>query len=205
MQKLLAAAATGALTLVVATAVPATAAPVTSAGEPVATDQTWIALTEATDLESPVRTFDFAQALANGAQEPYLTDYASGFVAGGGTVLGWNDRPAEGKLEHSAIAAQSASACIGRNDSWNDVWGWHWEMDSCGAEVLSNNLAAGVVGSGLVAAVGAATGYGAPVGLLAAVAGAQSLIAVTAVNNCRAPGTGITVHITGVPWCGAQT
>lgn len=203
IRRLIAGAAAGALTLALATATPATAAPAEPAAD-VPTEQTWSALIEATDFESAIRTFDFDEAAANGAEEPFLTEYATGFGSAGGTVLGWDAPATDAKVTESVSAALEVSACNGRNRAWVDGWGWHWEIDSCGATVLSNSLHAGVGVSAAVAAVGAATGYGAPVGMLAAIGGAYALIAGTVVDNCRAPGSGITVHFTAFPWCGAQ-
>lgn len=191
---------------------PAVASPTSAADRFDGPAEDYAAVVDSMDLQGDTveaRTFDFQQAVAHGASYQFSTEWALGFRAAGGTVL--NGPSVDAALLAEATASFDAGAeaaaragCPGRNQFWTDVWGAHWEMDQCAATYLKNSLAAGAGAATIVAGISAATGVGVPAAVVAAVLAGIGGLGALAVDSCMAPGRGITVHFTGVPWCGSQ-
>jgi len=172
-------------------------------------EKTTIILLSATITEADgTKVFNFQQAVVAGATEQQAKDFSTGFTATGGTVINAPTgmvfaKPSAAKSLELKAAVQALAACAGRTQKWSDIWGSHYEVNSCTANKM---IAILTVGGGSEALIGAlAAAFAIPVaGWLAAAAAALMAIGGGALGYCAANGTGITVHFTGVPWCGAQ-
>lgn len=161
-------------------------------------------------VEDGTVTLDYAKAEANISDAGNLTEFLSGFVGAGGVVTNAPEGilPATFSTEESA-AVQALASCAGRTRGWKDVWGTHIELNSCTGANIAVNLALGAAGVGAVTAILAvipgldlAT---TPIGTIAAAVIGFGAAAIIACNQHDGQPTGLTVHITGVPWCGYQT
>lgn len=164
------------------------------------------ALTRATSLRDGIPTFDSASANLAGVPAEFVDEYTRGFTLAGGTVLGPAARIAMTPEENASVATTMASQyCNGRSQYWSDFWGHHWEITTCQANALAAVLAAGSVTEATIAGIAALTGVGIPVTALAIALSGVLGVGAAGIQLCNANNTGVTVHLTRVPWCGAQT
>ncbi|WP_154605534.1 MULTISPECIES: hypothetical protein [Arthrobacter] len=185
------------------------AAPPQEAPSPVLVEQT-NSLAGELLVENGTVTLDYAKAEARISDPGILTEFLSGFVGAGGIVTNAPEGtlPATLSTEESS-AVQALASCAGRTRAWKDVWGTHIEINSCSGANLAVQMGLGAAGIGAVTAILAvipgidlAT---TPIGTIAAAVMGFGAAAVIACNQHDGQPTGLTLHITGVPWCGYQT
>jgi hypothetical protein len=136
---------------------------------------------------------DYQAANAAAVDEWTLDQFVMGFTSAGGVVDG-------GPAELRDSTAASANSCAGRQQYWVDVWGAHFELNTCTVSAIHANAQ-------VVAFV---------TGILAAIPGAQVAAPVVAatiahyagvLSGCAFPNgipVGATLHLTPAFWCGTQ-
>lgn len=150
-------------------------------------------------VDTTTRTFDADQARASGADAALLEEFASGYLAGGGTVRHISVDPAEvAELRGNTVF------CSGKNRF--DVTGLQANlyMNSCVSNDVVGKLAQGAGLAAILALISAETGVGPVVGGI--VAGLLT-IGGGALASCNSKGRGTVSHnITGsaLVWCNSQ-
>lgn len=171
------------------------------------TGTTLLAATSSTTTGA--KQFDYSKALALGAKAEQVAHYASVWQSVGQKVVNLPvgvsvvalDKTSASTFQAAALALQN---CTGQNQAWQDFWGDHVEIDSCVAQQMIGIMSMGAGAEGLLAIIAAALTV--PVaGWIVGGIGAVFAIGAGAITYCAANGTGITLHFTGVPWCGAQS
>lgn len=178
-------------------------------GADMALDKTaTILLSAMTTTPGGTRTFDFQLAVAAGATGTQAKEFSSGFVVAGGLVVNAPSdmvfvQPTTAQSLELRSAIQAQANCVGRSQIWNDVWGKHIEVNTCTVQKMLGILAIGGSVETLIGIIAASMEI--PVaGWVAGAAAAFIGIGAGAIIYCNADGTGVTLHFTGVPWCGAQ-
>lgn len=167
-----------------------------SQSDPSADKQATIA-TKAVTTKDGVRQFDYTKAVKNGLTTKYATEFAGGFAANGGTVVGG---PADLPYVDELSLVNARAACAGRNGFSVYWWGSQSRIDSCRTNMLIGALTAG---AGTAALLGILSVIGAvPSGVVAAL----GAIGAGALAMCNAYGKGIYLNqVWGMaPGCWSQ-
>ncbi|WP_157875117.1 hypothetical protein [Arthrobacter sp. PAMC 25486] len=153
-----------------------------------------------------VDQFDYTEAVAAGVDAEFATEFAAGFIAGGGVPF---NAPAGVEVAGAELAevagtvAAAAAACQGRTGSNFYWWGHQIRMDSCLTNVVINAMWGGVGVAGLVGIFASPTGIGAAAAVVAA---AMFTIGAAGLGICASWGSGIYINqlYVGPPICWAQ-
>lgn len=151
-------------------------------------------------VDSSTRTFDADRARAAGANRSLVEEFASGYVAGGGTVK--NVRVDADEV--TALQAIGIDGCAGKNSF--DITGLQANlyMNSCVSNDVAGKLTQGAGVAAVAALISAETGVGAVAGGI--VAGLLT-IGAGALASCNAKGKGTVSHNIGgsvIVWCNSQ-
>ena len=126
-------------------------------------------------------------ALATGASESDVADYAAAYQASGREVSNLSIRVQNQITDTGERVAAAAAACTGsRGYTGFYGWGWQYSLNSCDTDLL---IAALFGGGSAVAAVGgviSAAGVTAPVGAITAAVGALIAAGAGPVSICKA-------------------
>ncbi|WP_144761456.1 hypothetical protein [Curtobacterium sp. 9128] len=189
--------------VVLATSLVLAAAPA-NAGEVVSTNSTSgqeVVEHVLAGVDQSTKTFDGAAAIAAGATQQDIDEFAAGYVAAGGSAT--NVVIPQRAVDELRGLAGDVRACSGRNSA--DITGLQANLylDSCNANRIVAALGGGAGVAALVGIITAATGVGGAAGGIAA---ALLTIGTAAVAYCAANGRGIGFHVlvVGPPWCASQ-
>lgn len=167
------------------------------------TDSRLSQIVEHVSTSGGVAQLDYAAAAGAGIDAEYLNAFAEDFAGAGGRIDGSTAFTSD--KEHAVLFA----SCVGRNSAWTDGWGLHIEMDTCKSQQIIHYLNGNALTGGVVVAILAPV-PGVNAATLAAI-GAPGLlmgIGAWALDGCQYHNgvlVGATVHLTGFPWCGAQS
>lgn len=154
-----------------------------------------------TDSDGTVR-FDRREAISLGGNADIVNQFAAGIEAGGGTVVGGAANPRK-VAQVRALGMKAASACRGKNNSTTQWFGWQLKVDSCVANRLIGELAAGAGAATVIGLISSWTGIG---GLAAGLVAGILAIGAGVLGACASNGKGLIIDVAwnGVPWCAGQ-
>lgn len=160
----------------------------------------WSALDAAIDRSAG--RFDGTIARAAGVDDDVVDEFATGWVASGGTAL---DADVDDNVVQAlSSAANSIQACAGKNSTDHTGPQYNYYLNSCNTAKVLGMIAVGAGVAAIAAAITSMTGAGAAVAGI--VAGALT-VAGGVVAVCSSNGRGIVAHIlqfTNVVWCNNQ-
>lgn len=158
-----------------------------------------------------VAVFDVDRALALGADENAVQEFAAGFVESGGTLAPNASTKAAQMSESTETSAMALAACRGKNGFTGDYWfGPQTAMDSCNTSALINGITLAAAGGGTYAAASALTVAGLPGGAVVGVISGILGIGVAFLNICKDTSSVNAVYLNGgvagavPPSCWAQ-
>jgi len=146
--------------------------------------------------------FDYDAAVKSGVSKATAEEFASGIVAGGGSVI---HAPVSVTIAPASLGAVATamSNCQGRDGFSTYWWGTQIQLDSCAANVVMNAMWGGAGVAAIAGIISSETGVG---GAAGAVAAAAFTIGAAGLGVCSAWGTGIYINQVwgAVPGCWAQ-